>query len=126
MPQTVRKPGHATSGVFELTEDHATALEHRNGRPEKPAEYLDAVREALDTGARKGVAIKGADRKAQESHARKIGNDLRKAAKQLSKELGKNVVVSQNDRYEHPKLGSFKAFEAKIVTEEPSPATAAK
>lgn len=118
----VEKPAAATPGVFDLTAEHEAALTVTRGRPQKPSEYLDVMREALSTKSHKGIKFTGKDDAEKQKNARRIGVELRKGAQQLSKESGKNIKVSTQNTFDHPKLGSFVAFTVSEVT--PAPAQA--
>lgn len=115
----------ATPGVFDLTAEHEAAVDSvaSRGRVAQPSKYLDAVREAFTTGARRGVALVGQGEDEIAKHARYVGNDLRKAGVQLTREYraaGKLaadeiVKVTTATRTDHPKLAPFVGFDAKTV-----------
>lgn len=112
---TVTKPAPATPGVFDLSDEHVAAIAATGtrGRAQQPSPYLDAVREALKTGAKRGVQLVGKTEDEVTKHARKVGNDLRKAGLQLTKELGLDsevVRVTTATRTDHPKLPPFVGF----------------
>lgn len=112
------KPAPATPGVFELNDEYLSAFNSSpsRGKTAAPSLYLDAIREAIKTGVAKGIGIEGKTDDDKEKHARKISNELRKGAKQLSAELddGKVVRVKSAIRMQHPKLPPFVGFTATI------------
>lgn len=113
----------ATPGVFELDAEYTAAFTTSapRGRQTAPSIYLDAVREALKTGTPKGVSIGQGDPDSQAREARKVENELRKAARQLADEapVGSYVKITTRVRLTHPKLPPFVGFTAEHV---PTPA----
>lgn len=114
---TGSKPTPATPGTFDISGEYEAAFNATpaRGKAASPSKYLDAIREAIKTGTAKGVTVEGKTDEDKVKHARNIGNELRKGAKQIGKEMGREIKLEQRLRLSHPKLPPFVGFTARVV-----------